>query len=78
MAARKKFCEDIRAIFGELADDVALDDRQSAAVCGVSVPTWKRWRRLKKGPPVISLNGLPRQRVGDIRQWLRGTANPSE
>ena len=72
MAARKRR-EDIRAIFGELADDVALDDRQSAAVCGVSVPTWKRWRRLKKGPPVISLNGLPRQLVGDLR---RGCEEP--
>jgi hypothetical protein len=73
VGAPRKRLEDIRAIFGELADDVALDDRQSAAVCGVSVATWKRWRRLKKGPPGISLNGLPRQRVGDLRQWLRET-----
>jgi hypothetical protein len=62
---------DIRTIFDNLSDDALLDDGQVAVVAHVSRPTIKRWRREKKGPRVTMLNGLPRSRVGDVREWLR-------
>jgi hypothetical protein len=76
--ARKKIHEDIRKIFGELADDVLLDRRQTGEVVGRAAPTLQRWDRDGKSPRAILLNGRPRYRVGDLRTWLRGTANPSE
>jgi hypothetical protein len=76
--ARKKVREDIRKIFGELADDVLLDRRQAGEVVGRSAPTLQRWDRERKWPPAVLLNGRPRYLVGSLRTWLRGTANPSE
>jgi hypothetical protein len=72
MVTRQKLTKpDIRIIFDGLSDDALLDDSQIAVVADVSRPTIKRWRREKKGPRVTMLNGLPRSRVGDVREWLR-------
>jgi hypothetical protein len=67
----KRSDSDIRTIFDSLSNDALLDDGQIAVVADVSRPTIKRWRREKKGPRVTMLNGLPRSRVGDVREWLR-------
>jgi hypothetical protein len=67
-----RFEPDIRTIFDTLSDGALLDDGQIAMIAGVSRPTIKRWRREQKGPHVTMLNGLPRSRVGDVREWLRG------
>lgn len=69
---RKRFRDDIRVVFDVLSDAVLLDDHQVAVLAGRSTPTIKRWRREGKTPPIIHLNGLPRYRVGDIREWLLG------
>jgi hypothetical protein len=69
---RKQIDSDIRLIFDRLADAVLLDDMQFGAVTGSAPSTIKRWRRQKKLPPAVRLNGRPRYRVGDIREWLKG------
>jgi hypothetical protein len=72
MATRRKRLEpDVRLVFDQLSEDALLDDGQVAVIADVSRPTIKRWRRDKKGPRVTMLNGLPRNRVGDVRAWLR-------
>jgi len=71
-AARSKLRDDIRLVFDRLSDDALLDDMQLGALAGRSAATIKRWRRLRKAPPVVMLNGLPRFRAGDARLWLRG------
>jgi hypothetical protein len=74
MATRRKpRDQDVRVIFDQLSDDALLDDFQVGLLAGRSPMTIKRWRREKKTPPFVSLNGCPRFRVGDIRPWLRGT-----
>jgi hypothetical protein len=73
MATRRKQCEpDVRLVFDQLSNDALLDDAQLGQLAGRSPMTIKRWRREKKTPPCVSLNGAPRFRVGDIRPWLRG------
>jgi hypothetical protein len=73
MAAARKTREDIRLVFDRLSDDALLDDAQLGMLAGRSPMTIKRWRREKKTPPCVWLNGAPRHRVGDVRPWLRGT-----
>lgn len=53
-----------------LADDVLLDDKQIAALTGLSIPTVKRWRSLGTGPTVTWLGDRPRVRVADYRAFL--------
>ena len=73
MATRRKQRDrDVRVVFDQLSDDALLDDMQLGQLAGRSPATIKRWRREKKTPPHLSLNGAPRFRVGDIRPWLRG------
>jgi hypothetical protein len=73
MATRRKPREpDVRLMFDRLSDDALLDDAQLGLLAGRSPMTIKRWRREKKTPPWVSLNGAPRFRVGDVRPWLRG------
>ena len=74
MATRRKQREpDVRLVFDQLSNDALLDDAQLGQLAGRSPMTIKRWRREKKTPPFVSLNGCPRFRVGDLRPWLRGT-----
>ena len=73
MATRRKPREpDVRLVIDRLSDDALLDDAQVGQLAGRSPATIKRWRRERKTPPCVSLNGCPRFRVGDIRPWLRG------
>jgi hypothetical protein len=76
MATRRKLLEDIRLVFDKLSDDALLDDAQVGLLAGRAPATVKRWRRQKKTPPCVSLNGAPRFRVGDVRPWLRGRVHP--
>ena len=73
MTIRRKQREpDVRLMFDKLSDDALLDDAQVGLLAGRSPATIKRWRRERKTPPCVCLNGAPRFRVGDIRPWLRG------
>jgi hypothetical protein len=69
---------DIRTVFHALSDEALLDDLQIALIADVSRPTIKRWRREKIGPRVTMLNGLPRSRVGDVREWLKAGRGKEE
>ena len=69
---RKQREPDVRLVFDKLSDDALLDDIQLGQLAGRSPATIKRWRRGKKTPRHLSLNGAPRFRVGDVRPWLRG------
>jgi hypothetical protein len=53
-----------------LSDDVLLDDKQIAALTGLSIVTIKRWRSLGTGPTVTWLGDRPRVRVADYRAFL--------
>jgi hypothetical protein len=73
MTTRRKQREpDIRLVFDKLSEDSLLDDVQLGQLAGRSPATIKRWRREKKTPPPLLLNGFPRFRVGDVRPWLQG------
>ena len=75
MSARpKRRVNDITQTFDSLSNDVLLDDSQIAAVANVAPSTVKRWRRERRMPPIVMLNGRPRHRVGLVRLWLRGGA----
>ena len=61
MATRRKQRDrDVRVVFDQLSDDALLDDAQLGQLAGRSPMTIKRWRREKKTPPFVSLNGCPR------------------
>lgn len=62
---------DPRMDFDLLSEDTLLDQREVAAVLGLSAWTVQMWRQRKKGPAYIRLGDrLPRYRVGDLRTWL--------
>jgi hypothetical protein len=61
-----------------LSDDVLLDDKQIAALTGISIPTLKRWRALGTGPVVTWLGDRPRVRVADYRAFLAARRRSTE
>ena len=80
MATRRKQREpDVRLVFDQLSNDALLDDVQLGQLAGRSPMTIKRWRREKKTPPFVSLNGCPRlegrrhpaMAAGDLKKAVR-------
>jgi hypothetical protein len=69
-----------RAEFDAYSDDVLMNEREAAEVCGFSPLTLKHWRltRRGKGPAAVRVYGSVRYRAGTIRQWLRATAAEGE
>ena len=65
----------IRSTFSELADDVLLSEREASDVAGYGPLTFKRWRRDKKGPPWLRLNGGVRYKVQALREWIDGLSS---
>ena len=65
----------IRNSFSELADDVLLFGREAAEVAGYGPLTFKRWRKDKKGPPWLRINGGVRYRAKALRDWLDGLSS---
>lgn len=62
---------DPRLNFDLLSDDTLLDQREVAAILGLSPWTVQVWRARRRGPAYIRLGDrLPRYRVGDVRTWL--------
>lgn len=51
-----------------------VSDVVAARIIGVSAPTLRRWRHLKRGPKVCKLGGLVRYRVSDLRAWAQEQA----
>jgi len=53
-----------------LPPDAALTIKQLAALTGFAPLTVKAWRKRNRGPKAITVNGRPRYRVADIKEWL--------
>lgn len=51
-----------------------LTRAQVSALTGFSLPTLKRYAASGRGPRITRIEGLPRYRVNDLRDWLRGAA----
>ena len=47
-----------------------LNDREVAAMVGVSVATVRRWRLLHRGPRYLKIGVLIRYRPESVQQWL--------
>lgn len=56
----------------ELPASALLTPRQVVGVSGFSIPTLKRWAKEGKGPRVVTIEGRPRYRADDVREWLSG------
>lgn len=47
-----------------------LNDKQVAALLGVSTATIRRWRLLSRGPKFLKLGAAVRYREDDLTRWL--------
>lgn len=57
---------------GRLPDEALLTRRQVAHLSGFTIGALKKWGREQRGPRVTTIEGRPRYRVADVREWLRG------
>ena len=57
-----------------LPDDALLTRRQLSQIAGFSLQTLKQWPAQGRGPRVVTVEGRPRYRVADVREWM-GAAN---
>ncbi|HEY5795421.1 MAG TPA: hypothetical protein VIU82_10425 [Bosea sp. (in: a-proteobacteria)] len=57
-------------------DELLLAPAEVAALSGIAEVTWYVWRKQGRGPSWLLVEGMPRLRLGDYRQWLdaRGRA----
>ncbi|MDM7971045.1 MAG: hypothetical protein QUV10_15635 [Paracoccaceae bacterium] len=53
-----------------LPADALLTRKQLAAISGFALQTLKMWPAQGKGPRVTTVEGRPRYRVADIREWM--------
>ena len=56
----------------KLPGTALLARRQVAALTGYAGVTLKRWADLGRGPKIVRIEGRPRYRVDDLREWLAG------
>ncbi len=47
-----------------------LDEREVAAICGLSAAAIRRWRLLRKGPRYLKVGSAVRYRLEDVNNWL--------
>ncbi len=47
-----------------------IDEREAARLLNVSVPTLRRWRLLRQGPPFRKLGALVRYDQRSVESWL--------
>ena len=53
---------------------VLLNEQQVAEMLCVSLPTLRRWRHRRVGPPFIKLSALCRYSLEQLEAWLAGLA----
>lgn len=53
-----------------LPADAMLTRNQVAAISGFALQTLKGWPALGKGPKVTMIEGRPRYRAADVREWM--------
>jgi predicted DNA-binding transcriptional regulator AlpA len=51
---------------------VLLNEKQVAEMLCVSLPTLRRWRHRRVGPPYIKLSALCRYPLDQLEAWLAG------
>ncbi|MCA3441957.1 MAG: DNA-binding protein [Rhodobacter sp.] len=54
----------------QLPPDAMMTRNQVAAVSGFALQTLKMWPAQGKGPKVTMIEGRPRYRVADVREWM--------
>jgi len=57
---------------GAMPPDALITQKQLAQICGFTVPALRKWARCGRGPRIVRIEGCPRYRVADVREWLRG------
>lgn len=55
---------------GRLPDDALLDRNQVSALSGFTVQALKQWAVQGRGPRITVVEGRPRYRVRDTREWI--------
>jgi predicted site-specific integrase-resolvase len=53
-----------------LPPDAMLTRNQVAALSGFALQTLKMWPAQGKGPKVTTIEGRPRYRAADVREWM--------
>jgi hypothetical protein len=53
-----------------LPPDALLTRRQLSMICGYTLQTLKMWPAQGRGPKITRLEGRPRYRVADVREWM--------
>ncbi|HEY5798307.1 MAG TPA: hypothetical protein VIU82_25175 [Bosea sp. (in: a-proteobacteria)] len=51
-------------------DDLLLSPREAAALSGIAEVTFYVWRKQNRGPKWLLIEGMPRLRLGEYREWL--------
>lgn len=57
-----------------LPDDALVTRRQLSALSGYAIPTLKIWARMAKGPRITKIEGRPRYKAADVRDWINASA----
>lgn len=57
-----------------LPSDALLTRRQLSQIAGFALQTLKQWALKGRGPRIVTVEGRPRYRVADVREWM-GAAN---
>ena len=70
MTKTAQHAPDIAALPG----DALLTRRQLSLISGFALQTLKAWPGLGRGPRIVTVEGRPRYRVADVREWM-GAAN---
>jgi len=55
-----------------------LNERQVAAITGMSLASVRRWRRLKRGPRYLKIGGAVRYPPEDLSAWLASRPSGGE
>ena len=53
-----------------LPGDALLTRRQLVQISGFALQTLKAWPAQGKGPRITTVEGRPRYRVADVREWM--------
>lgn len=55
-------------------NELLLSPSEVSALSGIAEVTWRLWRRQRRGPMWLEIEGMPRLTVGAYREWLAKAA----
>lgn len=58
-------------------DELLLAPSEVTALSGIAEVTWRLWRRQRRGPAWLVIEGMPRLKLGEYRRWLNAPSQPS-